>query len=196
MIDTKDMIEEQIRAICIYQFLKLYNVFEKKIRETFESDLQRYSSSLLQELYFYYGSKYTVYVDFGNQSIVGNDLKFKSNEKFKNLTVNNILKFSNKHSEALDITNIKLPSARERMVEYYFYDIAIKLIDMRNKMAHEMVELDFSKCVIDMMPIKFIDEQKYVFLTGYDLNKMDQISRDIMCNYYYMKCLLEVMEKR
>ena len=194
--DTRTLIEERIRAICIYQYLKLYNVFEKKIRDEFEVDLQQYDQSLLQELYFYYGNKYRSFIDYQNQVISGHDLKYKKDEKFSQMTVINIVKFSKKHPDALTVSSIKLSSAREKMVEYYFYDIVINLINMRNRMAHEVFELDLSKCVVDTLSIGFIDEQKYDFLEGYDLSKMDQVSRDILCNYYYMDKLLGAMEGR
>lgn len=194
MIDTKEIMQEQLRAICIYQFLKLYNILEEKIRDSFEKGLSGLDENVRFELYFYYGSKNRTYIDFETKSIKSDDFKFNLSEKFKSFTINNILKFSKQHPNVLQLLNLKITSVRDSMIELYFYDIVIKLLQMRNILAHEIIECNFSRCVIDTISLKKIEEQKYSFFEGFDLNVLDQMSKDIMYNYFYMELLLKLMD--
>lgn len=91
-------------------------------------------------------------------------------------------------------TTIK--SENQSMSNLDFQDSIIKLIETRNLLAHELISPKFStKHIIEILSDQKINELNYDFLMDFDIKLLDNDSKCILSNYYFMKRILNEIEK-
>lgn len=180
----------QIKSLVIFEFLDAYNEFEKLIRLVFENHLDTFPAKVLQKLYFCYGGKIGTYIEYDDPTIKLTTLTYKENEKFKELTINQIIKFF-KETKYIESFNFSIPSFQRTTVVFTFYDCAIRLLNMRNKLAHEMVTLSFKQSdLIELLPFEQLERESFSILQNFDLRKMDGMTQYIASNVVFMRKLI------
>lgn len=193
MKSNKTAIAHQLRALAIYDFLNTYNKLEKQIRFCFEETLDELSTTMINKLYFYYGGRIGSFIDYENKELRFNYLKYKENESFKELSVNQILKINKEECFVEKFLN-PIDSIQRKMINYNCVDCMIKILEMRNVLAHEIENVSFKeKHIIETLSKDNII--KNIQIDGsFDLNLLDEVSLQIYSNVVYMKLILSVLE--
>lgn len=188
-IDTKT-ISLQLKSLVVFEFLKEYNELEQAIRKVFEKNLSTLPQKILQQLYFYYGGKIGTYIEYEAHSVRLNSLDFKEGELFKTLSINQIIKIF-KESPYLEDFNFVVESVQRTTTVFPFYDCVIRLLNMRNKLAHEVVDLQFKdRDLIELLSHEQIAREPFDLLQNYDVRKMDDMTLYIASNIVYIRKLL------
>lgn len=183
----RNVLAIQIRSIIIFEFLKEYNLLEKLIREIFEKNISNLPPEILQKLYFYNGGRIATYIDFGEESLKLNVVQYKDKDKFRELKINQIIKIF-KGNSCLNEFNFSVPSMQRTTVSFDFYDCVLRLINMRNKLAHEMVDLKFGdKDLIDLLTFTQFEKESLEILQNFDVGVMDSATQYIASNLLYMR---------
>ena len=183
----------QIKSLMIYEFLNEYNRLEQMIRGKFEQSIPSLPQKVIQQLYFYYGGRIGTYIDTDEEAVKLTVAKYKDNDLFKELTVNQIIKLFKKNP-CLEAFNFEIPSIQRATTFFSFYDCAIRLLNMRNILAHEMVNLQFkNKDLIELLTFEQLEAQDFKILQNYDVRKMDNMTQYIASNLVYMRSLISVL---
>ena len=170
-IDQKTL-SFQIRYIIVCDFLDEYNQLERAIRNVFENNISNLSSSTKQQLYFYYGGKIGTYIEYESHGIKINELNYSEEELFKQLSINQIIKIF-KNNRCLEAFNFSIESIQRPVTVFPFYDCMIRLLNMRNKLAHEVSNLKFKDGdIIELLSPEQIIKQTSVY-KGYKQDKIE-----------------------
>lgn len=184
----------QIKSLMIYEFLNEYTRLEQMIRETFEQNISSLPSEVIQQLYFYNGGRIGTYIDFEEDTVKLNAVKYKEHDLFKELTINQIIKIFKK-DQCLKAFDFQIQSIQRATTAYSFYDCATRLLNMRNILAHEMVNLQFKdKDLIELLTVDQLQAQNFKILQNFDVGKMDNMTQYIASNLVYMLKLISVLE--
>lgn len=190
----QDTLSVQIKSLIIYEFLNEYTQLEQIIRETFEQNISSLPAKVMQQLYFYNGGRIGTFIDFEEDAVKLNTVKYKEKDLFKELTINQIIKIFKK-DPCLKSFDVKIQSIQRATTAYSFYDCATRLLNMRNILAHEMVNLQFKdKDLIELLTFEQIESQNFKILQNFDVRKMDNMTQYIASNLVYMRILISVLE--
>ena len=166
--------------------MSLNKRFEKFLKGTCQPYPQKFYSNCI----FYYGGKIGTYIEYEAHSVRLNSLDFKEGELFKTLSINQIVKIF-KNSPHLKAFNFDVESIRLSTTAFTFYDCIIRLLNMRNKLAHEVVDLQFSnRDLIELLSHEQIAREQFDLLQNYDIRKMDEMTLYIASNIVYIRKLL------
>ena len=183
----------QIKSLMIYEFLNEYTRLEQMIRETFEQNISLLPAKVIQQLYFYNGGRIGTYIDFEEDTVKLNAAQFKENDRFKDLSINQIIKLFKK-DPCIKTFDFEIQSIQRATTAYSFYDCATRLLNMRNVLAHEMVNLQFKdKHLIELLTIDQLEAQNFKILQNFDVGKMDNMTQYIASNLVYMLKLISVL---
>lgn len=188
--NNKNILTEQIKAIIIYNFLNSYNILEGLVINEFQQSLSQCTPELKNRLYFIYGGKIGTYIDYINDVIKLNEIQFKVDEKFGDLKIIQIIKLNKEHQFIKKfITTI--PSASRATINFDFQDSIIKLTNMRNILSHELSSCTFKdKDIIEILSNEKINSLSYDFLSDFDINIIDDSTKSVLSNFYYMQIII------
>ena len=187
---NQDTLSVQIRSLMIYEFLNEYNRLEQMIRGIFEQSIPSLPPKVIQQLYFYNGGRIGTFIDTEEESVKLTAVKFKENDLFKELTINQIIKIFKKDS-CLREFNFDIPSIQRSTTVFPFYDCVIRLLNMRNILAHEMVNIQFkNKDLIELLTFDQLETHSFEILQNYDVRKMDNMTQYIASNIVYMRKII------
>lgn len=193
-IVNQNTLSVQIKSLMIFEFLDEYNKLEQTIREIFERNISTLPTKVVQQLYFYNGGRIATYIDFESESVKLNTVKYKENDLFKDLKVNQIIKIF-KRNPCLEAFNFDVSSVQRATTVFSFYDCVIRLLNMRNKLAHEMVKLQFNnQDLIELLTFEQLEAQSFEILQNFDVRKMDNMTQYIASNIVYMRKLLVMLD--
>ena len=87
--------------------------------------------------------------------------------------------------------NFVVESVQRTTTVFTFYDCVIRLLNMRNKLAHEVVDLQFKdRDLIELLSHEQIAREPFDLLQNYDVRKMDDMTLYIASNIVYIRKLL------
>ena len=180
-----NIIKEQIKASIIFQYLLKYNIMEISIKQLFVKCLDDVPQDMKNRLYFIYGSKISSYFDYSEDSLKANEKKFNVKESFSELTINQIIKLNKRHCFLPNFGDLE--SQNSSRVSFNFMDCIIKLIETRNILAHELASPEFKdKHIIERFNDEKIKALNYDFLANYDVSMIDDQSKNVLCNLFYL----------
>lgn len=184
----------QLKSLIVFEFLNGYNKLEQAVHEVFENSISALPPKVLAELYFYYGGKIGTYIEYEAQTLRLSSMQFKEQENFKGLSLNQIIKiFKNNH--CLDAFDFSVESVQHSTTEYSFYDCVIRLLNMRNKLAHEVMDLQFvDKDLIELLSCEQIAQEPFAALHNYDVQKMDNMTLYIASNIVFIRKLISKLQ--
>ncbi|OUP26190.1 hypothetical protein [Faecalibacterium sp. An192] len=192
-IDTKT-ISLQLKSIIVFEFLKKYNELEHMIRNVFESNIPTLPSEILHQLYFYYGGKIGSYIEYEAHCVRLDCIKFEERSSFKNLSINQIIRIFKNHP-CLDAFNFTITSIQHETTVFPFYDCVIRVINMRNKLAHELDDLKFKdKDIIELLSKDQIASESFELLQNFDVQRMDDETVYIASNIVFIRKMLSALE--
>lgn len=192
-----DYQREQIEASVIIKFICRFTAFEKVVKKIFSVSVAQSDHRSL--LYYFYGALQGSkgYIDYVGHTWAKPELgKYKKTEKFSGFTLLQIIKIDQQEHLVPDF-GFNLQSENTAMLEFPFHDVCIKLINMRNRIAHECDELVFTdEDVVETMPLSKIVAEQCTYLRGFDLNKMSNNAIQVYSNLHALDRLLTILEEK
>lgn len=196
-MNQKDRILLELRSILIVRFISEFCELEKLIISTFQEKISQLNNDIKNELYFYYGiySSHNVYYDFEKKCVSINNNRFNENELFKSLSLKRIINYE-KRNHLIEAFNFELNSLIRKQTVFPFYDCCEKLINMRNKMAHELDSISFSeKEIIELLPDGYLTNYNYDYLASFTVSDMDADMKVIFSNIIYIRTIIHLLER-
>ncbi len=192
----KEILIRQIKSLIIFDFLDTFNYLEEIIRETFEKSLSNIPNELSNKLFFYYGGKIGTSIDTTDNSIRLETIKYKKDELFKKLTVNQIIKIY-KTEPKVNVFDFNIDSIQKPKTQLRFSDCVLKLISMRNRLAHEMNDCNFiDKDIIEVITIDNLKTYSFDTLANFDISNMDNMTQCIASNIVYMRTMISSLNEK
>lgn len=140
-----------LRAKIIYEFLRDFCYLEKNIKQIFSDKIIETDLIDKNQLYFYLGkSAGQILINYEEESLFHHEhLKYKPTEKFKDFTLLQIirmLEINTRKQQRQDTEMQHFPNNIDSFntsAQIEFYGAIKRLINMRNKLAHELENLNF-----------------------------------------------------
>lgn len=173
----------EIKSIAIVFFLQTYMSLEKNIKSFFQKEVQNISDSKKNILYFYYGGLIGTNINYNDDMIKLKEHSFKKNDSFSDLTLNQILKINKKHN-ILEHIPKNIPSKKSTLTNLDLNDSILKLINMRNVLAHELENISFNE-QRDVIEVLQINQEVFPFLKDYDPKSFENEIQFILSNCIY-----------
>ena len=173
----------EIKSIAIVFFLQTYMSLEKNIKSFFQKEVQNISDSKKNILYFYYGGLIGTNINYNDDMIKLKEHSFKKNDSFSDLTLNQILKINKKHN-ILEHFPKNFPSKKSTLTNLDLNDSILKLINMRNVLAHELENISFNE-QRDVIEVLQINQEVFPFLKDYDPKSFENEIQFILSNCIY-----------
>lgn len=196
--DNREFIQLQIDALVLRYYIVLYDELEKEIKHQFTHNLSYIESSKRELLYFYLSGIKTnsLQIEYGSKTILMTNSKFREQEDFAILTLSQIIKI-HRESHLLDIFEFNISSINSRTTEYPFTDCCVKLLNMRNKLAHELTHLEFKdQDIIEILSNDYIEDISSEWFGSLDSKLMTDEAKIIFSNLIIMKNILTEFRKR
>lgn len=183
--------DNKIKALLRLYYLDLFCTLENKIKDIFKQEIIDIDGLIKHKLYFFYGShKSKEYSDFSLDKLVRKEKDFKSNESFSDFTLIEVIRILNKNP-IIDKFNFNTHSLTRKTISYPFYDTIIKLIKMRNVLAHESINSSFKdEYIVENLSIDALLKNNSFYFYDYDISKMGINDRYILSNLIYMNSIL------
>lgn len=192
-MNSQREIVTQLNALSIYLYLQKYTDLEEYIKRLFLKSWSGFSEEFKQRLMFYQG-KLTLenaYIEYDTYSIVTQYHKFDVLTLLNKLTLNQIIKLERKENQISDL-KYDIISLQNKTIVYPCLDCILKLLNMRNILAHKMNDLNFkNKDYIDVLGNDIISKSDFWWLRNFDLNLLSESARCIVSNYIYMDMILQ-----
>ncbi|MBQ7923180.1 MAG: hypothetical protein IJ325_11525 [Clostridia bacterium] len=196
-INNNEFITLQLESLAIRYFIIKYDAFEKTVKEIFSNNISSISPENKNLLYFYLaGLKRSSYIDYEKISLKTDDLKFSKTEAFSGFSLSNIIKIQEKN-HLLDIFNFNIPSLTNKSTEYPFTECCKKLLNMRNKLAHEMSRLTFkNNDIIEVLTSTYIKELGTDWFSTLDTDLMNDETKYIFSNLIMLERIFEQLKNK
>lgn len=191
---SREMLVLQLKSLVVYQFLNSFNKLEKVVKKDFAEGIKTANKDNLNKLYFYYGGLIGTYIDDSAEAIKLNENKYQKNEDFALFKINQIIKI-NKTTRIIRKYDMNLKSIQSEPTVFELQSCIIKLVNMRNILAHEMCECLFKdKDIIELLSDEKIRDAHFDFLVDFDTDLMDDMTKAVISNYYYMQEIISLLE--
>ena len=187
-MSSQRKITEQLDALSIYHFLLKYAELEEAIKKIYVQEWPNFSREVQQRLMFYQGglSMQKSYIEYDTYSLITQHHKFDVKTMLNNLTLNQMIKIERREKQISEL-KCDIQSLQNRTIIYPCIDCILKLLNMRNILAHKMNNLNFkNKEYIDVLKNEIIQQSNLEWLEMYDLNLLSESARYIISNYIYI----------
>lgn len=192
MMDSRERLILQNKSFLIVQFISNFAKLEKKVKKLFGQEIINLDHSHRSKLYFMYGCTVgnEIYYDIDNECIsLALKRKYNDTELFKSLNLNKIVKF-NKKENIISQFNFTIDSVQKNNLAFPFHDSVIKLISMRNKLAHELDSISFREAdIIEKLSLETLNKSHYSCLVEWNLEKFDDECLAIGSNIVYISII-------
>lgn len=198
--ETKEALIMQTKAFVVFHFLHRFNGIEKLVSNIFTLSVSSFSEINKRRLHYYYGGRIATYNDQDQDWIKVKEVKFDAAEKFADFKPLQILKFDKQFNMITDFS-FEVESLQLAMQLYDFRSCMVKVIKMRNKLAHELVDCKFNtQDIIELLSNENICKYGEKYLLGNSEAVLDQMTKEVLSNLIYMdiiiKRLSEILEKK
>ncbi|PAM93183.1 hypothetical protein B4N84_19590 [Flavobacterium sp. IR1] len=174
-----------------------FSELEKEIREKFENSLNGLDVNFKNKLFFYLGSNHMFRfgLEYVDEKATGTHKKFNENESFKEFPLAKIIKIDKK-DKMIPIFNISINSINRKTISYEFHDVVIKLINMRNILAHEPINFNFTEKdhIIELLSIEKINDSNLLDIDGYVFSHENEQNNQIISNLMHMQIVVETLK--
>ena len=192
-------IKEKNDALIIYKFLIDYNHFENIVRDVIDSEWEKLDNNVKNRLAFYVvwlGSE-NKYIEYDTYSIKQEIWKYDEKKIQKKLTINQIIKID-KRERVIPLFDFEISSKTKKQLKYLSHDCFVSLINMRNKLAHDILNINFKNAdIIELLPDKILISNQEPWIQSMDVNHISDMGREILSNYIFMKeIIIHLKEKK
>lgn len=195
-MDKIDFKNFKTGALLRTYYFDSFSILEKEIRLKFESSLDKLDVNFKNKLFFYLGSNHMLKfgLDYSDDKATGTHKKFKIDESFKEFPLAKIIKIDKKDRMISDF-DLSVNSINKKMISYKFHDVVIKLINMRNILAHEPINFNFTEKehVIESLSIEKINDSIPFEIDGYVFSHENEQNNQIMSNLIFMDKVIHLL---
>lgn len=198
--NTKAFEEKQLESFLLKDFMIAFIKLEKLLKSIFYKKFESVDENKKYRVYFYMGWINNMnYIDYDTFSTVKEAKKFDKEGVLKTITLNNIIKL-NKKEGFFDKEALEIQSVNQKMTILNFESSCKKVIEMRNRIAHDFSEAKLDdKCIVEYLSRELIIKElaKYYidFEDKLDLNSLTENSIAIFSNLFYIERLNKEVEK-
>lgn len=196
MIEVQNQIREQQDALITYKFLLLYNEFEVLVREIFKINWKNFSADFKLRVSYYAGwiSSTNKYIDYNTYSIKQETYQYKENKILAGLTANQIIRLD-QTERVIKAFDFEICSKSKKVV-YLSHNCFLILISMRNKLAHDILNISWkNKDIIEILPFHKLVVDGDKWKTSIDEKMLSEFSRPILSNYIYMQDIVKILRR-
>jgi hypothetical protein len=198
MMSTKARNIFQTKSILMVRFISEFCSLEKMIINMFKQNILKVEHSLKNKLYFYYGVHvgHNVVYDFERNCVMlASKNRYDEEEMFGSLNLNKIIQFERRET-LINSFKFNIDSEVRKTTSFPLFDCCLKLIKMRNKLAHEVDNLSFSeKEIIEILPIDYLRKYNYIYLEEFDMENADEDIIALLSNIVYMKIIMNKLNE-
>ncbi len=192
MINNSLEAQEKVDAHIIYKFLVLYNDFENCIRDIFTKQWDNTDNDIKNRIAYYVGwlGSETKYIEYDTYSIRQEINKYDEKTIIKKLTINQMIRIDKKEN-VIKKFSFEINSKVKKQLSYLSHESFLCLINMRNKLAHNILGIAFKNAdVIELLPDSIIEKSDELWIKSMDMTKVSDMGRSILSNYIFMKEIL------
>lgn len=197
MINSSLEAQEKVEALIIYKFLVLYNDFENCVRDVFSKEWNSMDSVIKNRIAYYVGflGCETKYIEYDTYSLHQDVNKYDEEKLVKKLTVNQIIRIDRKE-RIISKFSFEILSKTKRQLTFLSHESFLCLISMRNKLAHNILEISFKNSdIIELLPDSIIEQNSDLWIRNIDMTKVSDMGRAILSNYIFMEEILVKLRK-
>ena len=187
---------EEMDALIMYKFLILYNRFENKIKEIYRMDWADLDEDVKRRVAYYVGSikGINAYIEYDTYSTKQDIYRYDEDSLISKMTINQIIRMERKEKN-VSLFNFQIDSKLSKQLTFISYDCILKLINMRNKLAHDILNINFkSSDIIEVLPNNIFEKEKEVWISNLQLDKLSDFGRVILSNHFFMNEILDRFE--
>ncbi|MBD5530990.1 MAG: hypothetical protein HDQ98_02135 [Lachnospiraceae bacterium] len=197
MINSSLEAQEKVDALIIYKFLVLYNAFENCIRDIFSKEWNSMDSAIKNRIAYYVGwlGSVTKYIEYDTYSVHQEANRYDEEMLIKKLTINQIIRIDRKE-KVISNFSFDILSKIKKQLTFLSHESFLCLISMRNKLAHNILQINFRNSdIIELLPNSIIEKDSEFWIRNIDLTKLSDSGRAILSNYIFMKEILVELRK-
>lgn len=197
IVDNRAFVQLELEALSVRYFVVKYSELERKVKDLFRQNISSISGENRQLLYFYLaGIKCSAHIEYGINALKTDDVRFLANEKFAQFSLSQIIKIQ-RHNHLLTLFEFNIPSLNRTSTEYTFSDCCVKLLSMRNKLAHEISHLSFDdKDIIELLSNEYIRNNSSRWFSSLDTELMNDETKYIFSNVIIMDQIMTLLCER
>lgn len=174
-----------------------FSKLEKEIRDKFEDSLSDLDIHFKNKLFFYLGSNHMFRfgLEYNDDKSTGTHKKFSKDEVFKEFPLAKIIKIDKK-DKMIPCFKISINSINKKTISYEFHDVVIKLINMRNILAHEPINFNFTDKdhIIESLSVDRINDSNQLEIDGYIFTHDNEQNNQIVSNLLHMQQVVEILK--
>lgn len=196
MLEKQMRILEEMDALVMYKFLVLYNRFENKIKEIYRMEWADLDEDVKRRVAYYVGSikGINAYIEYDTYSTKQDIYRYDEDSLISKMTINQIIRMERKEKN-VSLFNFQIDSKLSKQLTFISYDCILKLINMRNKLAHDILNINFkSSDIIEVLPNNIFEKEKEVWISNLQLDKLSDFGRVILSNHFFMNEILDRFE--
>lgn len=196
MLEKQMRILEEMDALIMYKFLILYNRFENKIKEIYRMEWADLDEDVKRRVAYYVGSikGINAYIEYDTYSTKQDIYRYDEDSLISKMTINQIIRMERKEKN-VSLFNFQIDSKLSKQLTFISYDCILKLINMRNKLAHDILNINFkSSDIIEVLPNNIFEKEKEVWISNLQLDKLSDFGRVILSNHFFMNEILDRFE--
>ena len=195
--DNRDFQALQIKALAIYYFSIHFANLEQIVKNIFKEKIHEINDTHKNLLYFYLaGIKQSAHIEYSSNSLKTEPVAFSVSESFASFSFAQIVKIQ-RQNHLNSVFDFTIPSINNKNVEYDFSDCCEKLINTRNKLAHERSVISFTnKEIIELLPDSQISLRSAEWFSSLDPDLMDNETKVVFCNLIFMEQIVSLLKAR
>lgn len=196
MLEKQMRILEEMDALVMYKFLILYNRFENKIKEIYRMEWVDLNEDVKRRVAYYVGSikGINAYIEYDTYSTKQDIYRYDEDSLISKMTINQIIRMERKEKN-VGLFNFQIDSKLNKQLTLISYDCSLKLISMRNKLAHDILNINFKSAdIIEVLPNNIFEKEKDAWILNLQLDKLSDFGRAILSNYIFMNEILDRFE--
>ena len=196
MLEKQMRILEEMDAFVMYKFLILYNCFENKIKEIYSIEWMGLNEEVKRRVAYYVGSVKGInaYIEYDTYSTKQDIYRYDEDNLVSKMTINQIIRME-RTEKNVSLFNFEIDSKLNKQLTFVSYDCILKIINMRNKLAHDILNVNFKSAdIIEVLPNNIFEKKNEVWISNLQLDKLSDFGRGILSNYIFMSEILERFE--
>lgn len=198
------MSEKQIRiletmdALVMYKFLISYNSFENAIKDIYCAEWTKMNETVKRRIAYYVGSVKGInsYIEYDTYSTKQEIYRYDEDSLITKMTINQIIRLERKEKN-VRLFDFEINSKLNKQLTFVSHDCILKIINMRNKLAHDILNINFNSAdIIEILPNNILDKKNELWITDLQLDKLSDFGRGILSNYIFMSEIMENFQKK
>ena len=171
----------QVEASLMRLYLEKFSILEKYLQACFIESVKLLDHEKQGELLFYAAHMMdTKNIDFSKCNVKCQTITFSKAKELSCFSTSKILNLQ-KHQKILNCFDKQIQSINNKMIVHELVDCCLKLLLMRNKLAHERSKLEFTQDdAIELISDDEISKFDDPFVPGVNIDELNYSSRILL----------------